>query len=147
MPWPEGTTVKEARRAIAHFLKETGCSDICANCPAYPGAGCCSNADGTACPHLQPGAGCQSPNLSCLSYVCSVLIEHLRREGSLHRFLRLTYGLPREGYRGCQRREEGEVLQVTDPLAEVAAKICISPVQKDDPYDPNYYVVEAVPDE
>jgi hypothetical protein len=62
MPWEQGTTVQEAREAIARFLRNSGCYDICARCPVYPGGeGCCHG-----CPSLMRGAekqvlGCGSP--------------------------------------------------------------------------------------
>ena len=65
--------------------------------------------------------GCEEPNLSCLSYTCGVLNEHLRRQGRLDELISKVYGLPREGYRGCQRRADDEVIQALDPLAEVGA--------------------------
>ena len=121
MPWNEKTTIQEARETLARFLKETGCSDICAVCPAYPGGeGCCEG-----CQRLVKGKGCGSPNLSCLSYVCGVLWEHLHRQGKVEEFGRMVYGIPREGYRGCQRREDDELMQVSDPLEELAATISI----------------------
>ena len=121
MPLKEGTTVQEAREAIARFLGETGCYDICARCPVYPGGeGCCHG-----CAHLVKGKGCSTPNLSCLSYTCGVLNEHLRRQGKLEELIDMTYGIPREGYRGCQRREDGELLQIVDPLEEIIAEVRI----------------------
>jgi hypothetical protein len=69
--------------------------------------------------------GCGSPNLSCLSYTCGVLNEHLRRQGKLEEFIQMTYPLPREGYRGCQRREDHEVLQIADPLHDLIAEVHI----------------------
>jgi len=129
MPFKNGTSVAEARRVLSDFLQETGCYDICAHCPVYPGGeGCCHG-----CPSLMKGEGCSAPNLSCLSYTCGVLNEHLRRQGKLDELIELTYGMPREGYRGCQRREDSEVLQIIDPL-EVVAEICIPsvPVKEED---------------
>jgi len=121
MPWNEKSTVKQAREQIASFLAKTGCYDICARCPVYPGGeGCCQG-----CPNLMRGKGCGSPNLSCLTYTCGVLNEHLRRQGKLNEFIEMTYGIPREGYRGCQRRGDDELLQIIDPLKEVIAEICI----------------------
>jgi len=115
----DGITVGEAREQVSGFLSETGCYDICASCPVYGEDGCC---DG--CDHLVKGKGCGQPNLSCLSYTCGVLNMHLSRQdasGSLfpNRLDELTdllYGLPREGYRGCERRDEMEVLIIEDPL-------------------------------
>jgi hypothetical protein len=46
-------------------------------------------------------------------------------QGRLTEFVELTYPIRREGYRGCQRREGGEEMTLTDPLAEVVAKIRI----------------------
>jgi hypothetical protein len=69
--------------------------------------------------------GCGSPNLSCLSYTCGVLNEHLRRQGKLTEFIGMIYGIPREGYRGCQRREDHEVLQIVDPLLDLVAEVQI----------------------
>ena len=43
------------------------------------------------------------------------------------RLIELTYGIPREGYRGCQRRKDDELLQIGDPL-EVVAEIRIPSV-------------------
>lgn len=126
MPWEQGTTVQEARTEIARFLKTAGCYDICAHCPVYPGGeGCCHG-----CPSLMRNPqgqvlGCGSPNLSCLSYTCGVLNEHLRRQGKLEEFIQMTYPLPREGYRGCQRREDHEVLQIADPLHDLIAEVHI----------------------
>ncbi len=120
MPWKPGTTVAGARQTLSDFLRETGCYDICAHCPVYPGGeGCCRG-----CPNLMKGKGCTTPNLSCLSYTCGVLNEHLRRQGRLDHLVTLTYGMSREGYRGCQRREDGELLQIGDPL-EVVAEVLI----------------------
>lgn len=130
MPLKEGTTAAEAREVLAVFLKDSGCYNICAQCPVYPGGeGCCHG-----CANLARGEGCTTPNLSCLSYTCGVLNEHLRRQDAYQRGLfpnaleeltELIYGLPREGYRGCQRREDGEMLQIADPLAEIVAEIDI----------------------
>ena len=121
MPLQEGTTVAEAREILSKFLEETGCFSICAQCPVYPGGeGCCHG-----CGNLARGKGCTTPNLSCLSYTCGVLNEHLLRQDKLVELVDLTYGMPREGYRGCQRREDGEVLQIVDPLAEIVAEIDI----------------------
>ncbi len=38
----------------------------------------------------------------------------------------MLYGLPREGYRGCDRRNEEEVLTIEDPL-EIRAKLEVAP--------------------
>lgn len=122
MPFKDGVSVAEARATISDFLRGTGCYDICAVCPVYPGGeGCCHG-----CGNLVKGKGCSTPNLSCLSYTCGVLNEHLRRLPSeefpnkLDELTDLLYGLPREGYRGCQRRADGELLQIEDPLEVVA---------------------------
>jgi len=122
MPFKDGVSVAEAREHIADFLQNTGCYDICSNCPVYPGGeGCCHG-----CANLVKGQGCSTPNLSCLSYTCGVLNEHLRRlpsekhSNKLDELTSLLYGLPREGYRGCQRRSDNELLQIEDPLAVVA---------------------------
>jgi len=130
MPFNERTTVQEAREHLSGFLQETGCYDICARCPVYPGGeGCCHG-----CPSLMKGEGCSTPNLSCLSYTCGVLNEHLRRQGKLDELTELIYGMPREGYRGCQRREDSELLRITDPLeviAEVKIGILSGPLKED----------------
>lgn len=121
MPWKEKTTVQEAREVIARFLEETGCYKICVRCPVYPGGeGCCHG-----CAHLVKDKGCSTPNLSCLSYTCGVLNEHLRRQGKLDELIEMTYGLEREGYRGCERRSDTELLQVSDPLEEAVANVRI----------------------
>jgi hypothetical protein len=121
MPWKDGTTVAEARQRISDFLQEAGCYDICAKCPVYPGGeGCCYG-----CPNLMKGVGCSTPNLSCLSYTCGVLNEHLRRQDKLDKFTEMIYGISREGYRGCQRRGDSELLQIIDPLEEIGAEIRI----------------------
>lgn len=123
MPLKPGTTVGEAREVISGFLRSTGCYDICAHCPIYPGGeGCCQG-----CAKLLRGAdgkalGCGNSNLSCLSYTCGVLNEHLRRLPSeehgnkLNEFTQLIYGMPREGYRGCSLRPSDQVLEFKDPL-------------------------------
>ena len=125
MSFEEGVTVQEARERLSGFLQETGCYDICAHCPVYPGGeGCCHG-----CPSLMKGEGCSTPNLSCLSYTCGVLNEHLSRlpsEDQSNKLLELTslvYGMPREGYRGCERRADEELLQINDPLASINALI------------------------
>jgi len=125
VPLEEGTTVQEARERLSDFLQETGCYDICAHCPAYPGGeGCCHG-----CPSLMKGKGCSTPNLSCLSYTCGVLNAHLSRQPSkdhpnkLTELTELTYVIPREGRRGCHKRPDDELLQIGDPLAEVTAVI------------------------
>ena len=125
MPFEEGTTVQEARERLSDFLQETGCYDICAHCPAYPGGeGCCHG-----CPSLMKGKGCSTPNLSCLSYTCGVLNAHLSRQASedypnkLTELTELIYGVPREGYRGCERRPDNELLRIGDPLLEINAVV------------------------
>ncbi len=119
MPFEKGTTVQKARERLSDFLQEAGCYDICAHCPVYPGGeGCCHG-----CPSLMKGKGCSTPNLSCLSYTCGVLNEHLRRQNKLDELTELIYGMPREGYRGCERRADDELLQIGDPLVEVTAVI------------------------
>lgn len=123
MPLKDGITVGEAREEISSFLQENGCYDICANCPVYGEDGCCHG-----CSHLVRGKGCGARNISCLSYTCGVLNMHLSRipdEDHGNKLTALTdmlYGLPREGYRGCDRREPGELLQIEDPL-EIRATI------------------------
>lgn len=120
MPLKDGILVGEAREKISGFLAENGCYDICANCPVYGEDGCCSG-----CEHLVRGEGCGKKNLSCLSYTCGVLNMHLIRkktdDGVRHsnKLVELTdmlYGLPREGYRGCELRSENEPLKIQDPL-------------------------------
>ena len=119
MSFKEGTTVQEARETLSDFLQESGCADICASCAAYPGGvGCCHG-----CQKIVPGVGCSTPNLSCLSYTCSILNEHLRRRGKLNELTELLYGMPKEGYRGCEPRPDNELLQITDPLVEMTAVI------------------------
>jgi len=117
-------TVGEAREAVSEFLRATGCYEICAHCPVYPGGvGCCHG-----CAHLVRNKGCGNQNLSCLTYTCGVLNMHLSRQSSethgnkLNEFVALVYPLPREGYRGCEKREASELLQISDPLA-VAAEL------------------------
>lgn len=121
----QGKTVEEARDILKQFLQETGTYHICAECPIYGPDGCCSG-----CSNLvrgkTDGSACQNTNLSCLSYVCNTLALYLSKLPSdehgdkLKEFLELTYGMPREGYRGSQRRGEGELLQIEDPLKVVA---------------------------
>jgi hypothetical protein len=125
MPLKDGVTVGEAREEISSFLQEAGCYDICANCPIYGEEGCCEG-----CGHLVPGEGCSNQNLSCLSYTCGALNMHLSRQDAsdesfpnkLTQLVDMTYGLPREGYRGCELREEEESLSIGDPL-EVRASV------------------------
>ncbi len=127
MPWKEGATVGEAREILSNFLRETGCYEICAQCPVYPGGeGCCHGCGKLS--HNESGGvtGCGQPNLSCLSYTCSVLDRHLIEEERFEEFNDLVYGIPREGYRGCQPRQDKELLQITDPLREIKATIDIS---------------------
>lgn len=123
MPLAEGTTVKEAREIISHFLSDTGCYAICAKCTTYPGGeGCCYG-----CPQLKRSVsgeitGCGNQNLSCLSYACNTLAIHLSKIPSpssgnkLMEFLEMTYGVQREGYRGSDRKEDNSPLQMEDPL-------------------------------
>ncbi len=122
MPFKNGVSVEEARETLSTFLEEAGCYAICARCPVYPGGeGCCQG-----CPSLMKEQGCGAPNLSCLTYTCGVLNAHLSRLASedypnkLTELTELIYGLPREGYRGCERRSDTELLQITNPLALVA---------------------------
>jgi hypothetical protein len=123
MPLKDGVTVGEAREEISGFLKDTGCYEICANCPVYGEDGCCSG-----CSNLVRGKGCATQNISCLSYTCGVLNMHLSRipdEEHGNKLTALTdklYGLPREGYRGCDRKEPSALLQIADPL-EICATI------------------------
>lgn len=123
MPLKDGITVGEAREEISSLLEETGCYNICANCPVYGEDGCCHG-----CSHLVRGKGCGKQNLSCLSYTCGVLNMHLLQqpdEEHGNKLLALTdllYGLPREGYRGCELKEPDEVLNISDPL-EIRATI------------------------
>ncbi len=124
MPLKDGTAIGEAREVLSAFLRETGCYDICAECPVYPGGeGCCHG-----CGKLVSGAGCEQPNLSCLTYTCSVLNQHLIEQGKFEEFTDLSYGLPREGYRGCTPRPPGELIQISDPLREVKASIDLKKV-------------------
>ena len=121
------STVKEAREVLSNFLQETGCYDICARCPIYPGGeGCCHGCQKISRNEEDQMTGCGSPNLSCLSYTCGVLNEHLRRQGRLEELTEALYGMPREGYRGCQLRQDDEILQFTDPLAETEILASIS---------------------
>lgn len=125
-----GKTAQEAREILRDFLKDTGTYRICASCPIYGPDGCCRG-----CSHLvrgkDDGSSCQNSNLSCLSYICNTLAIYLSKlssplhENKLMEFLQLTYGMPREGYRGCQGREDGELLQIGDPLGEVIAEVFI----------------------
>lgn len=120
-------TYAEARAELSEFLRATGCYDICRSCPVYPGGeGCCQG-----CAHLlrnEQGKvqGCANQNLSCLSYTCGVLNEHLRRQADpefgnqLNALTQRIYGLPREGYRGCQKRASEETIVWQDPLRLVA---------------------------
>jgi len=119
MPLKNGTTIGEAREILSAFLQETGCHEICAKCPVYPGGeGCCHG-----CGKLVQGAGCGQPNLSCLTYTCSVLNQHLIEQDKFEEFNDMAYGLPREGYRGCQPLDGDALLQISDPLREVRASI------------------------
>lgn len=126
MPLKDGITVGEAREEVSGFLADTGCYDICANCPVYGEDGCCAG-----CDHLVKGQGCSRKNLSCLSYTCGVLNMHLSRQDAsddlhpnkLAQLTDLLYGLPREGYRGCDRRSENEPLKIQDPLGILVQEI------------------------
>jgi hypothetical protein len=119
MPLKDGVTVGEAREKISGFLADTGCYDICSSCPVYGEDGCCSG-----CDHLVKGEGCSKKNLSCLSYTCGVLNMHLIGQDAsedlypnkLVELTDLLYGLPREGYRGCDQKSENEPLKIEDPL-------------------------------
>ena len=42
-------------------------------------------------------------------------------------FTELIYGLPREGYRGCDRREPTDLLKISDPL-EINAVVSVPDV-------------------
>ena len=123
MPLKDGASVEEARGVLSDFLQENGCYDICAKCPLYGEEGCCRG-----CGNLIRSEGCSTPNISCLTYTCTVLNKHLERipdEGygnKMSAFTDLAYGLPREGYRGLDRRPSEELLQITDPL-EVRASV------------------------
>jgi len=132
----EGMTVGEARTALSGFLSDSGCYDICAQCPIYPGGeGCCHGCAKLSKDESGAPTGCSTPNLSCLSYTCGVLNEHLRRKGLLEELTERVYGMPREGYRGCQRREDNELLQISDPLAQtelVVAHISSVPRTKEE---------------
>lgn len=124
MPWKEGTTVEEAREKISGFLEKTGCYEICARCPVYPnGVGCCHGCGKLARDPNGQVTGCSQPNLSCLTYTCSVLDRHLIEGGKFEEFNDLVYGISREGYRGCQPRPDNELLEISDPLREVMATI------------------------
>ena len=124
MPVKNGTTVAKAREIISGFLRETGCYDICARCPVYPGGeGCCHGCGKLARDEAGQVLGCSQPNLSCLTYTCAVLDRHLIEQDKFSEFNDLAYGLPREGYRGCQPIPGGHLLQVGDPLREVKASI------------------------
>ncbi len=132
MPWKEGATVGEAREILSNFLQETGCYTICAQCPVYPGGeGCCHGCGKLSRNESGGVTGCGQPNLSCLSYTCSVLDRHLIESERFEEFNDLVYGIPREGYRGCQPRQDKEVLQITDPLREIKATIDIDIADKE----------------
>ena len=117
MPLKDGVTVGEARERISGLLNDSGCYDICASCPVYGEDGCC-----TGCEHLVRGKGCGKQNLSCLSYTCGALNMHLSMQpdpvfpNKLANLTDLIYGLPREGYRGCELKSENEPLKIEDPL-------------------------------
>lgn len=129
MPLEPGTTIGEARETIHAFLSSTGCYAICARCPVYPGGvGCCHGCAKLARSEKTGALGCSQPNLSCLSYTCSVLDRHLLEIGRFEEFNSLVYGIPREGYRGCEPRPGGEVIQIRDPIREIHAVITREPV-------------------
>jgi len=104
-------TIGEARKTIDDFLIDTGCNKICQKCPLYGKHGCCEG-----CDYLVEGKGCTNKNLSCLTYSCTALNSHLlnqsdpEHENKLVAFVRLTEGLPREGYRGSSLRKSSEIL-------------------------------------
>ncbi len=124
MPLKNGIPVAEARETLSRFLQETGCYDICARCPVYPGGvGCCHGCGKLLRDQHGRVLGCGQPNLSCLTYTCSVLDRHLIEQGKFEEMNELAYGLPKEGYRGNQPRPDDELLQITDPLREVKASI------------------------
>lgn len=126
MPLSDGIKVGEARGRISSFLSQTGCYEICAKCPVYGEDGCCNG-----CSSLVRGQGCGQPNLSCLSYTCGVLNMHLLQQpdeehgNKLLEFTDMLYGLPREGYRGCELRDPDEVLTIGDPL-EIRATVSMA---------------------
>jgi hypothetical protein len=132
VPLKPGTTIGEAREAIQKFLSSTGCYDICAQCPVYPnGVGCCHGCAKLARSVSGEVLGCSQPNLSCLSYTCSVLDRHLLEIGKFEEFNGLVYGIPREGYRGCEPRPGGEVIQIKDPIREIRAVIGVKPLYQE----------------
>lgn len=123
-------TVGQARENVSRFLQETGCYSICANCPVYPGGvGCCAG-----CSKLVHGKGCSDPNLSCLTYTCSVLNMHLSgiksetHVNKLEEFVAMVYPLPREGYRGCEKLPDSQIVELSDPL-EINAIVGIEGAQ------------------
>jgi hypothetical protein len=127
MPLPKGATISEARVLLGNFLSDTGCYNICAQCPIYPGGeGCCHGCAKLSRDENGTPTGCGEPNLSCLSYTCGVLNEHLRRQDKLDEFIELTYGLRREGYRGCEKRPDDELIQITDPLSTIIDKEAVT---------------------
>lgn len=119
------TTVQEAREEISSFLQDTGCYEICAECPVYGEEGCCSG-----CEHLVKGKGCSNPNLSCLTYTCSVLNMHLLNQedevygNKLYSLSKKAYGLPREGYRGCDLLDADQTIVLEDPLEINKSLLC-----------------------
>ncbi len=130
MPLENGTTMAEAREIISGFLRETGCYDICARCPVYPGGeGCCHGCGKLARNEAGQVLGCGQPNLSCLTYTCSALNMHLlsipddEHGNKLMALTETIYGIPREGYRGCNTLPDNELLNISDPLAELKATI------------------------
>lgn len=126
MPLPAGTTATQARESLSSFLRETGCYEICARCPVYPnGVGCCHGCGKLARAESGAVLGCGQPNLSCLSYTCAVLDRHLLEQGAFEEWNDLIYGVPREGYRGCEPLPSSQVLEVRDPIREVLATIAL----------------------
>lgn len=124
MSWSEDTTIEEARKKISSFLQETGCYDICAQCPVYPdGEGCCHGCGKLTRVKSGKITGCGQPNLSCLTYTCSVLDRHLLEINRFKEFNDMIYGIQREGYRGCEPRNGQELLQISDPLQEIKTTI------------------------
>ena len=124
MPWEKGATVAEARKVVSDFLRETGCHKICARCPVYPGGeGCCYGCEKLGRNESGQVTGCGQPNLSCLSCTCAVLDRNLIELERFEEFNNLVYGMPREGYRGCQPRQDEELLQTSDPLRKVMAAL------------------------
>jgi hypothetical protein len=125
MPWKNDTTVQEAREHLADFLSETKCYDVCASCPVYPetGVGCCDGCDHLMRDDAGQVLGCGNPNLTCLSHTCSALNVQLMNQGRLEEFVKMVDVIPREGRRGCQRREDSELLQIKSSSKEVVAEV------------------------